>query len=90
MIKYPVGEFKNYLVNENEEILKIIAKDNLNNIHIINREPENEYIYIWESDEENNLENNELIENDEEKHKIKGRKNIIYEDINLKTHLLSE
>ena len=90
MIKYPVGEFKNYLTNENEEILKIITKDNLNNIHIINREPENEYIYIWETDEENNLENNELIDNDVEKQKIKEPYGIIFEDINLKTHLLTE
>ena len=85
MIKYPVGEFKNYLINKNEEILKIIAKDNLNNIHIINREPENEYIYIWKSDEDN-----DLIDNDAEKHKIKGPYGIVFEDVNLKTHLLSE
>lgn len=90
MIKYPVGEFKNHLINENEEILKIIAKDNLNNIHIINREPENEYIYIWESDEDNDLVKNELIDCDAEKQKIKGPYGIVFEDVNLKTHLLSE
>ena len=86
IIKYPVGEFRKKLIHE---IMKIISKDNLNNIHIINREPENEYIYIWES-QEDNLNGDYLLENNDKKKLIEDNKYFRYETINLKTKLLSE
>ena len=89
IIKYPVGELRKKLIQENDEIMKIISKDNLNNIHIINREPENEYIYIWES-QEDNLNGDYLLENDDKKILIEDSKYFRYETINLKTKLLSE
>ena len=52
IIKCPVGELKNRLLKENKEIINLITKDNLNHIHIINREPENEYIYLWQDENE--------------------------------------
>lgn len=88
ILKYPVGEFEKKLIGEDKEILNIITLNNLNNIHIINKEPENEYIYIWE-DNNLNLEEDDSIN--------KGNDNIITvnreyynEAINLRTHLLSE
>ena len=88
-LKYPVGEFRKKLIQENDEIMKIISKDNLNNIHIINREPENEYIYIWES-QEDNLNGDYLLENNDKKKLIEDNKYFRYETIILKTKLLSE
>jgi hypothetical protein len=89
ILKYPKGELREKIIQENDEIMKIISRDNLNNIHIINREPENEYIYIWES-QEDNLGGDYLLENEDQKKSIKDNKCFRYETINLKTKLLSE
>ena len=89
ILKYPKGELREKIIQENDEIMKIISRDNLNNIHIINREPENEYIYIWES-QEDNLGGDYLLENEDQKKSIKDNKHFRYETINLKTKLLSE
>jgi len=60
IIKYPVGELKKRLLEENQEIINLITKDNLNHIHIINREPENEYIYLWQEENEEIISKYEL------------------------------
>ena len=44
---YPIGEFKNKLLNNNEIIIKILMKGYLNNIIILQKE-NNEYILIFE------------------------------------------
>ena len=72
--------------------MDIISKVNLNNIHIINREPENEYIYIWESvgfhfgKDYSNEKDEEIIN----LKKIHEDKYFRYEPISMKTKLLSE
>ena len=47
LLKYPLNEFKNLVMNNNEQILNILLKDNLNHIQIVNQN-DNEYIYIFE------------------------------------------
>ena len=92
ILKYPVGEFKKILIQENNEIMNIISKDNLNTIHIINREPENEYIYLWESNGDNYMDNF-LFEMERKKYNSRNRKmdnEFYYDIIDLKTKLLNE
>lgn len=93
MIRYPVGELEKNIINEDKELMSIISKDNLNNIHVINREPENEYIYIWEGNDVNLNDENLIIKDDNEKFKLfkKDKKSsIVSESIDLKEILLSE
>jgi len=92
ILKYPVGELRKKLIQKSNEIMDIISKVNLNNIHIINREPENEYIYIWESvgfhfGEDYSNEKDEEIINLKKIHEDKYYR---YEPISMKTKLLSE
>ena len=92
IFKYPKGEFKKKLIQRSNEIMDIISKDNLNNIHIINREPENEYIYIWEShdfhfgDDYSNKKDDEILN----LKNIDEDRYFRYEPISMKTKLLSE
>ena len=87
MLRYPRGVFKNYLENEDKDIIQIITKDNLNNIHIVNRDDEYEYIYIWKSDDGNNSENEYIIDNVKVENTSKYFR---YEKLDMKTQLLSE
>ena len=92
IFKYPVREFRKKLIQRSNEIMDIISKDNLNNIHIINREPENEYIYIWEShdfhfgDDYSNKKDDEILN----LKNIDEDRYFSYEPISMKTKLLSE
>ena len=93
-MKYPVGEFKEILIQENKEIMNIISRDNLNTIHIINREPEIEYIYIWESDGDYYMydycENLSEINHKENNFYEKKDEKFYYNTIDMKTKLLNE
>jgi len=92
ILKYPIGEFKEILIQENKEIMNIISRDNLNTIHIINREPEIEYIYIWESDGDYNMydycENLSEINHKENNFYEKKDNKFYYNTIDVKTKLL--
>jgi hypothetical protein len=93
MLKYPVGEFRKKLIERNNEIMDIISKNNLNIIHIINREPENEYIYIWESNDKRNFYDDYFDEIEYEKYELpKEKEKNDYNNyiIDLKTKLLNE
>ena len=72
--------------------MNIISKDNLNNIHIINREPENEYIYIWESHDFHFVEDYSNKKYDEilDLNFIDEDRYYRYEPIDMETKLLSE
>ncbi len=87
MLRYTKGKLENDLVNENKDIINIITKDKLNNIHIVNRNDEYEYIYIWETNDDNNSNNDYIIAKEKEKRENNYFK---YETIDLKTNLLSE
>ena len=87
MLRYLKGKLENDLVNENKDIINIITKDNLNNIHIVNRGDEYEYIYIWEANDDNNANNDYKIEIGKEN---KENNYVKFETINIKTKLLSE
>ena len=87
MLRYEKGKLENDLVNENKDIINIITKDNLNNIHIVNRDDEYEYIYIWETNSDNNINNDYIIVKELEK---KDNRYVKYETIDMKTKLLSE
>jgi hypothetical protein len=93
MLKYPVGEFRKKLIERNNEIMDIISKNNLNIIHIINREPENEYIYIWESNDKRDFYDDYFDEIEYEKYELpKEKEKNDYNNyiIDLKTKLLNE
>ena len=96
IIKYPVGELKKRLLEENEEIINIIKKDNLNHIHIIKREPENEYIYLWQEEKEEILyycdiyKDSDFLKKDKYKYKHDPEFYIKTIKINLKDVLFSE
>jgi len=92
ILKYPVGELRKKLIVRSNEIMDIISKDKMNNIHIINREPENEYIYIWES---HYFHFGEDYSNKKDDEKLSLRsleedKYFRYEPISMKTKLLYE
>ena len=87
MLRCLKGNIKRLIDNENQEMIKLITRDNLNNIHIVNREDEYEYVYIWETNDDNNLDNNYIIE---EKKVEKKNSSFKYEKIDMKTQLLSE
>ena len=53
MLRCLKGNIKRLIDNENQEMIKLITRDNLNNIHIVNREDEYEYVYIWETNDDN-------------------------------------
>ena len=96
IIKYPVGELKKRVLEENEEIINIIKKDNLNHIHIIKREPENEYIYLWQEEKEEILyycdiyKDSDFLKKDKYKYKHDPEFYIKTIKINLKDVLFSE
>ena len=87
MLRCLKGNIKRLIDNENQEMIKLITRDNLNNIHIVNREDEYEYVYIWEKNNDKNLNNKYIIE---EKKIKKKNYSFKYEKIDMKTQLLSE
>ena len=72
LFKYPIGEFKNKLLNNDKKINKILLKENLKFIIILEKE-KNEYILIYENSKDQD--NINVINNSEnilEKNKLQN------------------
>ena len=80
LFKYPIGEFEKKFKNNDEEIINILLKDNLNYIQIVTQK-ENEYLLIFEKifNTSKRIElvikdnNSDRIEINEESWELKGK-----------------